>query len=97
MHRGFDGELPRNASPPREVSEAQSPIQNTQPETRRRFFADADSNPWEVREAKNPDYDRRGGYSLIFESPGLVRRVRNYPADWFDLSVADLRDLIERI
>ncbi len=79
------------------VSEAQSRSENSPAETRRRFFADADGNPWEVRETKNPDYDRRGGYSLIFESPGLVRRVRNYPADWFELSVADLRDLNEHI
>lgn len=79
------------------MSEAQSRIQATQADPRRRFFTDVDGNPWEVREAKNPDYDRRGGLSLIFESPGCVRRVRNYPADWFALSVDGLRELNGRV
>ena len=57
---------------------------------RRRTFSAADGTFWDVREVKNPDYDRRGGSSLIFESVGAVRRVRNFPADWTTLSDAAL-------
>jgi hypothetical protein len=45
---------------------------------------------WIVREAEPPTYDRRAGRSLIFESEEIVRRVRAYPADWFDLPEAQL-------
>ena len=55
-----------------------------------RAYTDADGTSWEVHEAKNPDYDRRGGTSLIFESLGAVRRVRNFPAHWMELSDAEL-------
>jgi hypothetical protein len=41
----------------------------------------------------NPDYDRRGGTSLIFESTDIVRRVRNFPADWTELSDPALYEL----
>jgi hypothetical protein len=33
-----------------------------------------------------PSLDRRSSPSLVFESEGTVRRVRNYPADWRTLS-----------
>lgn len=39
-----------------------------------------------VRETEPPALDRRAGRSLIFESDEIVRRVREYPADWFDLA-----------
>jgi hypothetical protein len=60
---------------------------------RRRTFTDHDGIFWEVREVKNPDYDRRGGSSLIFESLGAVRRVRNYPEDWPTITDAQLDEL----
>ncbi len=41
---------------------------------------------WIVREAEPPAFDRRAGPSLIFESDEIVRRMRDYPADWFVLS-----------
>jgi hypothetical protein len=63
---------------------------------RRRRFNDAEGCTWEVREVKNHDYDRRGGYCLIFESPGVVRRVRSYPANWFELPAAELHALNEQ-
>lgn len=59
-------------------------------EGRRRFVTDGEGTVWEVREIDNPDYDRRSGHSLIFESSSVVRRVRNYPANWYDLANADL-------
>jgi hypothetical protein len=49
-----------------------------------------DGRSWTVREAPLPFVDRRTGMSLIFESTSLIRRVRNYPPDWFDLPDAAL-------
>jgi hypothetical protein len=46
--------------------------------------------PWLVYELPPSDYDRRETPSLIFESEGAMRRVRNYPADWRTLSDAEL-------
>lgn len=40
---------------------------------------------WEVRLFVSR-YDRRSRPDLLFESHGIVRRVRNYPADWHTLS-----------
>ncbi len=45
-----------------------------------------DSKAWTVREERNRFGDRDPGRSLIFESPSLIRRVRTYPADWFELT-----------
>ena len=40
-------------------------------------------------------YDRRGA-SLVFESENVVRRVRDYPANWRELPNADLLLTMER-
>ena len=40
-------------------------------------------------------YDRRGA-SLVFESENVVRRVRDYPANWRELPDADLLSAMER-
>lgn len=45
---------------------------------------------WHVYERAFADYDRRRGPSLVFFSEGAVRRVRDYPADWIELSDEDL-------
>ena len=37
---------------------------------------------WLVYELAPPVLDRRSAPSLVFESEGTVRRVRNYPAEW---------------
>lgn len=63
---------------------------------RRRTFTDEEGVYWEVREVKNPDYDRRGGMSLVFESSLGFRRVRNYPDDWYEWSPGDLAVLSNR-
>lgn len=63
---------------------------------RRRTFTAHDGTFWDVREVKNPDYDRRAGSSLIFESLGAVRRVRNFPDDWATLADAELDALSQR-
>ena len=45
---------------------------------------------WRVYELECGQYDRRAGPSLIFESDGVLRRVRDYPSDWRELSDAEL-------
>ena len=49
-----------------------------------------ESMPWLVYELPALPFDRRSTPSLVFESDGSVRRVRNYPADWRTLSDDDL-------
>ena len=63
------------------------------PETRSRTYADDDAQMWYVSEQPFSEYDRRSGYSLIFTSELAVRRVRDYPANWFDLSERELAAL----
>ena len=60
---------------------------------RSRSFVDADGGHWLVFEKAFAEYDRRSGMSLIFSSDAAVRRVRDYPADWFDLDDAQLAAL----
>ncbi|MEP6992035.1 MAG: hypothetical protein ABJA80_13975 [bacterium] len=50
-----------------------------------RTFVDADGAQWRVFEQYFAHYDRRSGKSLIFSSEAAVRRVRDYPANWFEL------------
>jgi hypothetical protein len=46
---------------------------------------------WTVREeTRGHHYDRRARPDLIFESPAIVRRVRDYPENWFDLTDEEL-------
>jgi len=58
-------------------------------DTRTRSF-DAEGLRWEVHEMPATALDRRSGPSLIFDAGTVVRRVRNYPPDWYDWSDADL-------
>lgn len=55
-----------------------------------RTFLDLEGNEWRVFEQTFSDYDRRCGASLIFASDSAFRRVRDYPAYWFDLSDNEL-------
>ncbi len=64
---------------------------------REREFADADGTRWRVREMPFSQYDRRRGRSLIFWSDGAVRRVRDYPDDWHELSDEALAQLSWKI
>ena len=48
---------------------------------------------WRVYEVDSGPYDRRSGPSLIFESDGVLRRVRDYPAEWRELSDAELMEV----
>jgi hypothetical protein len=51
-----------------------------------RVFHDADGQRWQVFERAFDTFDRRSGASLIFVSEVAMRRVRNYPANWMELS-----------
>ncbi|HEX7980106.1 MAG TPA: hypothetical protein VF461_15965 [Gemmatimonadaceae bacterium] len=59
-----------------------------------RSVVDAAGTFWQVCEV---DYsiDRRAGRSLVFESDGSVRRVRNYPEKWHELPDEELARLVE--
>jgi hypothetical protein len=60
---------------------------------RTRTYTDDLGMTWHVTEQPFSEYDRRRGSSLIFASELAVRRVRNYPSDWFTLSEVALAAL----
>ena len=72
------------------------PMQNGPPAQERsaaprvRVFMDEGGTQWQVSERPFADYDRRRGLSLIFASDSAVRRVREYPVHWLQLSDDDL-------
>jgi hypothetical protein len=49
-----------------------------------------DHEQWRVYELGPASYDRRAANTLVFESDGVMRRVRQFPADWRELSPASL-------
>ena len=59
-----------------------------------RSVVDAAGTFWQVCEVEYA-LDRRTGRSLVFESDGSVRRVRQYPERWFDLPDEALARLVE--
>jgi hypothetical protein len=57
----------------------------------------ADEQRWAVREVPAPQFDRRGGVHLVFWGDTTMRRLRNFPANWHELSDEELYALTERI
>lgn len=57
----------------------------------------ADDQRWSVREVPAPVFDRGGGTHLFFESDGVWRRLRAFPANWHELPDVELYALSERI
>lgn len=51
---------------------------------------------WVIVEIRDAPYDRRGNRSLVFSTDGVMRRVRDFPANWFTLSDAELLELSTR-
>ena len=45
---------------------------------------------WSVYELTEGPYDRRSASSLVFECEQMMRRVRDFPAEWRALSDEDL-------
>jgi len=68
-----------------------SSSQRNAQQTARRVMSDGVL--WLVFEVPAMPYDRRGTSSLIFESDTTLRRVRNYPANWRELSDEQLLSL----
>ncbi len=71
-------------------SECAVPAPAERADPRERVFVDEDGVRWQVSERPFADYDRRRGISLIFASDAAVRRVRDFPANWFSLSIEAL-------
>jgi len=72
------------------VSRERTEVQPSDEQVRIRRLTDDLGQTWLVSERPFSEYDRRSGSSLIFSSELAVRRVRNFPSDWFALSDADL-------
>jgi len=69
------------------MTEAEERIEAGRTKTRHLM---ADGYRWTVHELPAPQFDRRGGAHLIFDGELIMRRVRAYPADWFDLQDEEL-------
>jgi hypothetical protein len=54
-------------------------------ESRVRYITSADNRQWTVREMRSNLYDRRDQRDLVFMARDIVRRVRSYPRDWYQL------------
>lgn len=44
-----------------------------------------DHEEWRIYELAPAPYDRRGANTLVFESDGVMRRIRSFPANWREL------------
>ena len=75
------------------MSDSRERIEAPSPDGQTRTYTDDIGMAWRVFEQAFSEYDRRSGYSLIFASELAVRRVRDYPSDWFTLSTAALERL----
>ena len=62
-------------------------------ETTQTRVIEAEDLLWKVRGEPWPTADRRGGACLIFDADSVVRRVRCFPPDWYDLPDTDLNAL----
>lgn len=79
------------------VSRERTGVPSTDQPSRVRSFTDDLGQEWLVSEQPFSEYDRRRGFSLIFASELAVRRVREYPSDWFTLSDPELAALSWRV
>ena len=52
---------------------------------------------WIVQEVPAPSFDRRGGTHLLFDGETIMRRVREFPVNWQQLSDEELYELSRRI
>ena len=75
-------------------NDSQPLTQNAAPATVRRISADG--LRWVVQEVQAPAFDRRGGTHLLFDGETIMRRVREFPKNWFDLSDEELYELSRR-
>src|SRR2546423_15512342 len=68
-----------------------SPLLDEDAADKRRFYYC--EQHWVVRERPAKASDAQQIPHLVFESDGVVRRVRNFPVNWRDLSAAELYEL----
>jgi hypothetical protein len=60
-------------------------------------FLEADGLRWRVHEVPAPQFDRRrGGAHLLFYADVVMRRVRPFPSNWFDLTDDELYALTDQ-
>jgi hypothetical protein len=59
-------------------------------------IVDEDGRTWLVREVPPSTYDRRGAPTLVFITDDVMRRVREYPSNWYELPDAQLYALSMR-
>lgn len=57
----------------------------------------AEGQRWVVREVPAPQFDRRGGTHLVFWADAIMRRLRIFPENWYELSDEQLYALTEHI
>lgn len=78
----------------RESSQVSPPrTADTNRPVRSRRVLGNDGREWRVREVSYPLYDRRTSACLIFDTTDAARRVRDYPANWFELADEELFEL----
>jgi len=65
-----------------------SQARGTEPSRFRRLLADG--YRWVVTEVAAPRFDRRGGTHLMFDGETVMRRVRVFPANWYELADDEL-------
>jgi hypothetical protein len=68
-----------------------SPLLDEDAADNRRFYYS--EQHWVVRERRARPSDAQQTAHLVFESDGVVRRVRNFPVNWRELSAAELYEL----
>ena len=73
-------------SPPDEPPETGREMTNSERGAGTALVIFFEHDEWRVYELPPASYDRRGSNTLIFESDGVVRRVRSFPANWRELS-----------
>lgn len=49
-----------------------------------------DGREWAVYTIPAANYDRRGGLCLLFDSVDVMRRLRDFPDNWYELPDAEL-------
>lgn len=69
---------------------AEDQAQRDKTSTLTRVIIGGDGRTWLVRESSPSPYDRRGAPTLVFLTDDVMRRVQDYPADWFELADPDL-------
>ena len=74
--------MPYDPDPPEPHTREGSPMRVIQTE----------ETEWRVYE-QVAAYDRRRRPDLVFESDGVIRRVRNYPPNWVELTDGELLDV----